>query len=163
MSTKDHEFKKGNKFWEARSSHGRKPIWDNPEDMLAACIEYFEWVEDNPLWETKPMIAQGDIQDAPTAKMRAMTLEGLSVFLGIARSTWDNYREKDDFLGVVQYVEAVIYEQKLTGAAAGLLNSNIIVRELGLKDRSESDIGNKEGETFKTDSTFNFIPVKNKD
>jgi len=127
----------GNKFWEARSTHGRKLIWEDPEELREACIEYFEWVESNPLWESKPMIANGEIQDAPIAKMRAMTLDGLSVFLGIARKSWDNYRKKDDFLPVVSYVETVIKDQKFSGASAGLLNANIIARDLGLKDRSE--------------------------
>ena len=117
---------KGNQFWKARSSHGRKPLWDNPQELKDAAIEYFEWVDANPLWETKPMIAQGDIHDAPIPKMRAMTLKGLSIFLGIAHCTWIDYRTKEGFSEVVSYVEDVIRTQKFEGASAGLLNSNII-------------------------------------
>lgn len=40
---------KGNRFWEARSSHGRNPKFESPEALWAACCEYFEWVEANPL------------------------------------------------------------------------------------------------------------------
>ena len=43
----------GNQFWKARSSHGRKPIFESPEKLLEACAEYFVWVEANPLWEDK--------------------------------------------------------------------------------------------------------------
>jgi len=132
---------KGNRFWEARSSHGRKPIWDDPQEMLEACTHYFEWVESNPLWETKPMVVAGDLQDAPTAKMRAMTLEGLSVYLGIARSTWDSYRTKEGFSGIVEEVENTIRTQKLEGAAAGLLHSNIIARDLKLRDTVDANLG----------------------
>lgn len=135
---------KGNRFWEARSTHGRKPLWTNPEEMLEACVEYFNWVEDNPLWETKPMVVQGEVYDAPTAKMRAMTLEGLSVFLGINRKSWNNYREKEDFLHVISFVENTMHEQKLSGAAAGLLNSNIIARDLKLRDTVDANIGGQE-------------------
>ena len=138
----------GNSFWKARSTHGRKPLWDNPEEFLESCTQYFEWVEKNPLWDTKPMIVDGSIQDAPTAKMRAMTLDGLSIFLGIARKTWDNYRAREDFLPVVSMVETVIRDQKFSGAAAGLLNSNIIARDLGLKDSSAVDLKVPEGLTF---------------
>ncbi len=39
----------GNRFWEQRSSHGRKPIFEDPEQLWEAACEYFEWVTDNPL------------------------------------------------------------------------------------------------------------------
>ena len=39
------QFQSGNKFWLARSSHGRNPIFSNPEQLRNACYEYFEWVE----------------------------------------------------------------------------------------------------------------------
>ena len=52
---------KGNRFWEARSSHGRKPIFDNPDQLWEACLEYFQWVEDNPLEEEKLFHYQGQI------------------------------------------------------------------------------------------------------
>lgn len=48
---------KGNRFWEARSSHGRNPKFESPEALWAACCEYFEWVEANPLWEMKAFIS----------------------------------------------------------------------------------------------------------
>lgn len=43
---------KGNRFWEARSSHGRNPKFESPEALWAACCEYFEWADDNPLLST---------------------------------------------------------------------------------------------------------------
>lgn len=130
----------GNRFWEVRSSHGRNPIFESPEQMWKACCEYFDWVEKNPLWENKVTQYQGVPIDMPVAKMRAMTINGLCIFLDIARNTWDEYRKRDDFLGVVGQVESIIYEQKLTGAAADLLNPNIIARELGLKDESKREL-----------------------
>jgi hypothetical protein len=145
---------KGNRFWEARSSHGRKPIWDNPQELYNACVEYFEWVEANPLWETKPMIVNGEVYDAPTAKMRAMTIEGLCVFLGMHRSTWDEYKHKQDFSDIVSLVTNTMYEQKLTGAASGLLNSNIIARELKLTDTVNANIGGQAGNPLLTDNLF---------
>ena len=73
-------------------------------------------------------------------KMRAMTIGGLRIFLGICEQTWVNYRNNQDFLGVVKEVEEIIYNQKFTGAAADLLNSNIIARELGLADKQQNEI-----------------------
>ena len=33
------QFQAGNKFWLARSSHGRNPIFSNPEQLRNACYE----------------------------------------------------------------------------------------------------------------------------
>lgn len=128
---------KGNKFWQMRSSHGRKPIFATPEGLWAACCEYFEWVEENPLREEKLFAFQGAVTRATVAKMRAMTLDGLHIFLDISSETWTGYRGREDFLGVTTQVEKIIRDQKFTGAAAELLNPNIIARDLGLRDKSE--------------------------
>lgn len=127
----------GNSFWKARSSHGRAPIFANPDDLWAACAEYFEWVEANPLWEDKVMSYQGVNTHEPVARMRAMTLGGLCIFLDITRPTWDAYRKNEDFSSVSTRVEEIIRDQKFSGAAADLLNANIIARDLGLADKSE--------------------------
>lgn len=137
---------KGNRFWEARSSHGRKPIFASPEQLEAACLEYFEWVENNPLWESKPFAYQGEITIAEMPKMRAMTLDGLCLFLDIDRTTWRAYAEKEGFSTVSHAIELAIRQQKFAGAAADLLNANIIARDLGLADKSE--LTGKDGEAL---------------
>ena len=128
---------KGNAFWKARSSHGRNPIFTTPDQLWEACVEYFEWVEANPLREEKVFNGKDGIVRADMAKMRAMTISGLCLFLDIDRKTWDAYRAKEDFLHIVARAEETIRTQKFEGAAADLLNANIIARELGLADKSE--------------------------
>lgn len=140
---------KGNRFWEARSSHGRNPKFESGDQLWSACCEYFQWVEDNPLWEMKPFAYQGEVTQEPVAKMRAMTLTGLCLFLDISDDTWRNYRSNEDLLGVVSRAEKVIYDQKFSGAAADLLNANIIARDLGLAEKKEvkqsvSDLSDEE-------------------
>lgn len=129
---------KGNQFWKARSSHGRKPIFASPDDLWEACEEYFQWVEDNPLYESKMCSYQGVNVIEPVPKMRAMTIEGLCIFLDIGTSTWDDYCGRDDFSEVTTRAERIIRTQKFTGAAADLLNANIIARDLGLRDKQET-------------------------
>lgn len=137
----------GNKFWKIRSSHGRKPIFEKPKDLWAACVEYFEWVDQNPLMETELVKFQGVAKSVLVPKMRAMTLGGLCVFLGIAENTWSNYRNKDEadeldddgetFIEVCTQVELIIRTQKFEGGAAGFFNPNIIARDLGLVDKKD--------------------------
>lgn len=136
---------KGNRFWEARSSHGRNPKFESPEALWSACNEYFAWVEENPLYEVKAFAFQGVVTQESIPKMRAMTISGLCLFLDIAESTWTAYRGKEDFSWVTSRAEKFIYEQKFSGAAADLLNANIIARDLGLKDNSEVDHKSTDG------------------
>ena len=95
----------GNRFWEARSSHGRKPIFDCPEKLWVACCEYFEWVEANPLQEDKIFQFQGMIFRDAVSKMLAMTIEGLWIFLDIGRTTWNEYCAREDFTQVTTRAE----------------------------------------------------------
>jgi hypothetical protein len=131
-------FLPGNRFWEARSSAGPKPKFADSEALWASCLEYFNWVADNPLYADNLVTFQGSATHEPIAKMRAMTIGGLCIFLDIDRTTWGDWKEsRADLSHVITRAEAVIYTQKLEGAAADLLNGSIIARELGLADKKD--------------------------
>lgn len=127
----------GNQFWKARSTHGRAPLFATPDILWEACAEYFEWVDANPLWEAKPFAFQGTVTVENMAKMRAMTISGLCIFLDIDKTTWFEYAKNKDFSHITTRVEEIIRTQKFEGASADLLNPNIIARDLGLADKQE--------------------------
>ena len=135
-------------WWEARASIvkeqslvkpviGRPPKFQSAEILWQACTEYFRWVEDNPLYEDRIISFQGKATHEPVAKMRAMTFEGLWLFLDISHTTWARYKKKNDFSSVTTRIETIIRKQKFEGAAADLLNPNIIARDLGLTDKQD--------------------------
>lgn len=130
---------KGNQFWKARSKHGRDKIFASADLLWQACQEYFQWVENNPLMEAKPFSFQGSSWIESVPKMRAMTKAGLCFFLSIDETTFNRWRdgEDQDFRRVTREAEHVIYQQKFAGAAADLLNANIIARDLGLADKKD--------------------------
>ena len=128
---------KGNRFWEARSKHGRDKIFASPDILWEASCEYFKHIEDTPLWESKVAQFQGEPVDMILPKMRPMTIRGLARFLHISHDTWYDYRKQKDFSDICSEIEGIIYDQKFAGAAADLLNPSIISRDLGLKDRTE--------------------------
>jgi hypothetical protein len=131
-------FTTGNRWWEARSSHGRNPKFETAEQLEGACLEYFEWNEANPLYKDQLVTFQGAATHEPVAQMRAMTIHGLCMFLGIARSTWDEWKKnRSDFSAVIEWAETAIFRQKFEGASADLLNANIIARDLGLADKKD--------------------------
>jgi hypothetical protein len=128
---------RGNRFWEARAKHGRDLIFTSSDILWGACCEYFVWADDNPLYETKAFAFQGIVTQESIPKMRAMTIDGLCLFLDISTDTWKLYTDREDFIGVTRKAENVIRSQKFSGAAADLLNANIIARDLGLTDKKE--------------------------
>ena len=125
---------KGNDYWRLRGTCGRPRKYDDPNELWDKCVSYFEWVNENPLLE--PIVFQGQLSDDAKPLMRAMTIGGLCLFLDVNRSTWLTFAERgEDFSNVVNRVDEIIYTQKFEGASAGLLNPNIIARDLGLAER----------------------------
>ncbi len=135
------KFKSGNQFWKLRSKHGRDKLFATPQLLWEAACEYFQWVQDNPLYETKVFNYQGIITSTEVPVMRAMTMRGLCFFLNCNEAYFRNFKsankDEHEFLEVIENIKTVIYQQKFEGAAGNLLNANIIARELGLADKKE--------------------------
>lgn len=131
-------------LWEvAKRGVGKPPCFESPEQMLKRAYEYFKWCKENQLYSQKAFSSQGEVIYGQELKMRAMTQEGLCVFLNIGVSTWHDYKKKDKYSEVISHIEGIMKEQKFTGAAAGLLNANIIARDLGLSDNSKIEVTEK--------------------
>jgi len=160
---------KGNQFWKARSKHGREKIFKTPDIMLDAAYEYFQWAEENPL--EKAIIYQGGIGPKPESLLRAMTIKGLCIYWGVNSFYLNDFvknldLEKDQdkaFSQVINTIKEIIETQKFEGASAGLLNPNIIARDLGLADTKQ--LTGAGGGAIKTEvaTIFNFIPVGSDD
>ena len=127
-------FHKGNEYWKMAVNPGRPLAYETPELLWEKCQEYFQWVDDNPLYEMKVFQSKGKIIKAEIPKMRAMTEKALYLFLNIDRKTWYSYRKREGYDRVTEVVESCIFTQKFEGAAADLLNVNIIARELHLAE-----------------------------
>lgn len=134
----------GNQFWKLRAKHGRDTLFETPELLWDAACEYFDWCEQNPLTEAKAFAFQGEITVTNLNKLRAFTMSGLCLFLGCTESYFRTFKStatestNKDFLTVISQIEQTVYNQKFQGAAADLLNANIISRDLGLVDRTDN-------------------------
>lgn len=133
---------KGNQFWKLRSKHGRDKLFASPSLLWEAACEYFEWCESHPLYEEKGFAFQGVVTHETFAKMRVMTMPGLCFYLHANESYFRIFKSQlpegeQDFNTVIIDIEKTIYRHKFEGAAAELLNPNIIARDLGLSDKKE--------------------------
>lgn len=138
---------KDQQLWKLRKSTGRHALYETKAKLWRKCVKYFDWVEANPLQKTELVKYEGKAKQISIPVMRAMTIRGLCLFLDISRETWHNYRadkrgdedghDREYLAETCSKVEDIIYEQKFTGAAADLLNVQIISSELELKERHE--------------------------
>lgn len=126
---------KGNDYWKlVKGWKNGADLKYNPDELHDKSIEYFQWVEDNPLYEEKPT-SRGDI--VKVKKMRAMTIKAFCLFANISFQTFENYSKDKAYVDITTRIRDIIYTQKFEGASADLLNSNIIARELGLAEKRE--------------------------
>jgi hypothetical protein len=129
----------GNQFWKLRLKHGTDFKIDTSSQLLHFFYEYAQWCIDNPLIEID--FKGKDAKEVEIPKMRPFTKDAFSLFCGL--SGWeviDSYKKRDkDFFEVITRIEKAINIQKFEGAAAGLLNPNIIARDLGLVDRVDQN------------------------
>jgi hypothetical protein len=132
---------KENSFWKVRLKSGRDKIFSSPQHLWDAAIQYFQWCDNNP-WYRKEAVKGGDLAgkliSVPT--QRPYTLSGLCLYLDVTRETFDNYGKEEsykDFFDIVTRIRETIYTQKFEGAAVGAYNANIIIRDLGLREKTE--------------------------
>jgi hypothetical protein len=132
---------------------GRPAKFPTPQTMWDRAVDYFTWAEDDgSLYEQKIVNNGGAAEHMNVKKMRAFTLTGLCSFIGLDTETFRRYGTGEngsgEFKEVVTLIKQVIYEQKFVGAAADLLNPNIIARDLGLFDKTQN-----------TNINFNSVPM----
>lgn len=136
---------KEKQYWQMRSKDGREPDY-TPQSLAAKAIEYFEWVDTNPLYMAE-LMKSGDFagQIANVPKRRPYTLTGFQLFANISHQTFLNYekRPEKEYFAVCAQIRQTVYNQKFEGAAAGFFNHAIIARDLGLIDRADVKSGDK--------------------
>lgn len=134
----------GNQMWKLRSKHGRDKLFESPQLLWESACEYFQHCDDNPLIEVD--YKGGFATKVEIPRPRAYTLQGLCLYLncnvGYFNELDKTLKERKDetsadFSAVITRIRETIFAQKFEGAAAGIFNSNIIARELGLADKKE--------------------------
>jgi len=135
-------FVPGNKLWQLRAFHGSPRIYEDPDKLWSDCCDYFAWTEKNSIKATHVSAFEGVVTQTKVRKVRAMTINGLCVFLNISGDAWAYLakHKNPQIRAVRETVMAIIKEQKFTAAAAGELNPMLIARDLGLQDRSVSEV-----------------------
>jgi len=127
-----------NQFWKQRSKHGRDVLFATADLLWDSACEYFQYCDDNPILTVE--FNGKDAVECIVPKMRAYTLSGLCLYLDCGTNYFRQFKESElgktkDFSFIISRIEETCYTQKFEGAAAGVLNANIISRDLGLADK----------------------------
>lgn len=134
----------GNLVPERGARSGRPMLFEDPNKFGKAVADYFVWLERNPLQEEKAFAYQGDVDVTSINKMRAPSINGLCLFIGVSRTKWSIWKNSDERLDLktmIEWAEMLVEEGQFTGGASGLLNATMMMRKLGLTEKTETSIG----------------------
>ena len=128
---------KGNQYWRLADPEkiGSDPNFSSPIELWERCKEYFEWIDETPIVETETTTSAMNVTTKEKQHAKPYTWEGLYAYLGVCNL--HRYKEKEEFANIISHISNIIYSNKFEGASVGLFNSNIIARDLGLKDSKD--------------------------
>lgn len=126
-----------------RSEHGRDYLFSTPAELEKEISAYFNWVDSHP-WYKVEAIKSGDnagkLIKIPNA--RPYTLSGLCIYLNASENYWKEFRKtpelSKDFLAIISRTEEIIRTNKFEGAAVGAFKENIMIRDLGMAEKTEA-------------------------
>ena len=136
--------------WKKRIGYpGAPKRYDTPVALFNDCLRYFLWLENNPYRKKRYHTYKGEQRVYYEETPRAPLLCDLCNHLKIDQETWRLWRKnRPDLFGVITRVDSAIYAEKFQGAAAGILNPNIIAQELGLASKHEHNVSGETWEEF---------------
>lgn len=142
-------------YWDWRKNHIPFPTPDNPglkptpELVYRAACEYFEVMEEHKYWKEDFIKAGNDAGKIVRLKQdRTFTMIGLTIFLkdcdlfdfNLNDALVNKNHKYNEYQDVMQFIKNVIREQKFSGAAAGVFNSNFIARDLGMTEKVQASV-----------------------
>ncbi len=132
--------------WEIEMSYlSIAPPWnrkvvDSAEALWKHFMAYIAESDDSPLKEQKAFSTKSGLVYAEVNKLRPYSIDAFLNFMGMAKSTWVKMRREETetlMVETMELIESVVSDQMFQGAAAGLLNANIVSRRLGLVEKTE--------------------------
>lgn len=139
---------------------GRPYSFATPEEFYNKCIEYFKYVDDNP-WvdrcasngmSTNGVSQSNSTQQTAKPLQRPYTKQGFMAFCALGSHYRDFRRiniDREGFRPVIEWFEAVIQDQQVSGAMIGKFNSNLVSRLNEIADHVVNEVTGKDGQPFR--------------
>lgn len=113
-----------------------------PEEVFDFAVRYFSWAESEAIKAIETAAFQGVVSESLVHKPRVFTLTGLALFMGVNINRFASWRTEAGYSDVMEFIDSVICEQKYQLGVAGIINSTIVGKELGIDKPQEIKISN---------------------
>lgn len=109
-----------------------KTAGHTPEQVMNLIVKYFEWAESNALKAGETANFQGMVYEHTIHKPRIFTWSALMLFCSFSAAGVARWKKTPGYDVVMDFADSVIKEQKYQLAAANMVNSSMIAKELGI-------------------------------
>ena len=134
---------------EVRTIKQRKKLIETPERMWQLACEYFQRVDDTPLYKTD--FLRGGAEAGKEIKIKVdrpyswMGFEDYLFEKGIIGSTLEKYRYNyngyyTEYEDVVRAINSVMRTNKFDGAVVGIFNPALISQDLGMVSKTQAQV-----------------------
>lgn len=127
---------------------GRPKKIESPERMWELFADYIAYTDANK-WESGELIKSGELAGVTVRVMKRepYTWSGFQVYLLMQGTitVLDEYKSNrkggyEEFSSIIKMIDQVMYRNKFIGATVGDFNANIIARDLGLAEKSVTEV-----------------------
>lgn len=133
--------RKGNKYWELREKSGRDKIL-TPKELFLLAFDYIEDVDKNPV-EIEDNKGTKNINKIKLNRPYNWAAFQVFVFKKTGLVKLEDYKRAEgsyhEFSDVIHIIENIFFANKFEGASIGIFKENIIARDLGLKDTTQTE------------------------
>ena len=113
-------------------------IFHTADEVYDAFFAYKEHRDANPYDLSKHAQYKGSPVKLPDVQRKPYTLESFAEHAGFHPQRWCEWRKnRKDLHDAITMIDALIADEKLTGAIAGIYNALIVARDLKLAERTE--------------------------
>lgn len=115
----------------------------DPEILWKEALKYFEFVDNNPFIK-QDFVRGGDMagNTVDIEQKRPYTLQGLTIFLGIRTivlDRWSKSKKDPMMMELAKYIMKIVENNKLEGGMTGTFVPSIVIRDLGLSEKIETN------------------------
>ena len=135
-------------YWQWRKNTGRPKKLKSAQQLWEHACDYFQMMDESPFMK-QDFIRGGDAAGSiiELETIQPYTWEGFEDYLREHQiiAKLDDYRSNkegrySEFAEIITHIGKVMYDRKFRGAAVGAFNANIIARDLGLTDKTQTTV-----------------------
>lgn len=145
------------KNWVFRLNHG-SPKKFTPKELIEEFVAYSDFCYNNPIMVAQLYQKTGELINVP--KARVMTIKGFCLYAGMTESTFAFYLKDELYAEICEIIRDAIYNNKYEGAVAGVFNSNVVIRDLGLNDTVNHTLSDRRKSTAELFPTIEEIEAE---